>query len=45
MFILFCFGPVLAAYAAIRQEQNAGGMRPKGGWKPPRPDERDRTGS
>ncbi|MGE0667625.1 MAG: hypothetical protein AB7O49_13795 [Sphingomonadales bacterium] len=39
MFILFCFGPALAAYAAIRQEQKAGGGRRRGGWKPFRDDD------
>ena len=35
MFILFCFGPAVAAFAAIRQEQNGGGgRRKKDGWKP-----------
>jgi len=34
MFILFCIGPALAAYAALRQERDAGGGRRRGGWKP-----------
>ena len=33
MFILFCMGPALAAYAALRQERSAGGGE-RGGWKP-----------
>lgn len=45
MFILFCFGPVLAAYAAVRQEQKAGGIRSKGGWRPLRHDDLDRPGA
>lgn len=38
-FILFCFGPVLAAYAARRQERNDGGGRKRGGWRPTPRDE------
>lgn len=34
MFILFCVGPALAAYAALRQERSAGGGGKRGGWKP-----------
>jgi len=38
MFILFCLGPAVAAFAAIRQERDAGGRR-RGGWKPTSRDE------
>ena len=34
MFILFCFGPALVAFVAVRQEYFAGGGRRRGGWKP-----------
>ncbi len=41
MFILFCIGPALAAFAALRQERNAGGVK-RGGWKPtPRGEDQD----
>ena len=34
MFILFCFGPALVAFVAVRQEYFAGGGHRRGGWKP-----------
>ncbi|MEN3974097.1 hypothetical protein [Emcibacter sp. SYSU 3D8] len=33
MFILFCIGPALAAFVALRLEHEAGG-RKRRGWKP-----------